>query len=297
MSADNSKAGTWGQLMVAPGTDARQQRALPADIEAHIRALTAPDTEPLPLDTQRWIRAIVREYAAGEQRLDEVMGLAPSPSRRDWRTIDKLETRNAWLIRAFELLGDAGRAYSRCVELSKHIHIFEEAFWPGWEECTLPPEDTTPFRRALFFAFKFGNGTVPHDWRQLKKIVQNPAAASGTYPILWHVHADAYDQRRSAITINSLNPIRKSYMTYQRKLSPPHWGILERLSLLALHAWQNSDELQARHNHDLSDYHERILRQAMDCDEDKGELPALITDVLSQVQIENILKQAGVKSL
>jgi len=71
--------------------------------------------------------------------------------------------------------------------------------------------------------------------------------------------------------------------------------ILEKLAVLTLHAWGSSEELQARHDHDLRDYHGRILRQAMDCDDEKGELPPLITDVLSQEQIENALKSAGMK--
>ncbi|MBN9132013.1 MAG: hypothetical protein J0H48_01420 [Nitrosospira multiformis] len=68
--------------------------------------------------------------------------------------------------------------------------------------------------------------------------------------------------------------------------------ILGKLAVLTLHAWKESEELRARHCDDLTDYHERILRQAMDCDDEKGELPPLITDVLSQEQIENALRSA-----
>ncbi|SFN69337.1 hypothetical protein SAMN05216386_1651 [Nitrosospira briensis] len=287
MSADNSRAGTWGQLMVAPGTEAGQRRALPPDTEAHIRAITAPDSKEIPPETQQWLKAKLQEYVNGQRRLDEVMNLAPSPSQRDWRTIDRLDTRNAWLVRAFDLI-DGTSEYKRCCALSEHIHTFEEVFWPGLRGAALPPEDSTPLRRALFFAFKFApSGEVPHGWVRLKEIVQNPPPASGTYPILWHIHADAYDQPRSTTTINPPIHIGKSHM-----------NILQKLSLLTLHAWQNSPEVQARHYDDLSDYHARILRQAMDCDDEKGELPPLITDVLSKEQIEEILKPyEGVNSL
>lgn len=50
--------------MVAPGTAAGQQRALPSNVEAHNKALTAPDAEALPLDTQHWVKAKFREYVA-----------------------------------------------------------------------------------------------------------------------------------------------------------------------------------------------------------------------------------------
>jgi hypothetical protein len=279
MSADNSKANTWGQLMVAPETEARQQRALPADIESHIRALTAPDSEEIPRDTLQWVRTKFREYANGQRGLDEVMNLTPSPSQRDWRTVDRLDTRNAWLVRAFDLLDGTTTVYKRCCALSDHIHTFQEGFWPRLKESTLPPEDSTPLRHALFFVFKFAAGEVPHDWRRLREIVQNPPAASGTYPILWHIHADAYDQPRSITSINPSIHKGKSCM-----------NILQKLSFLTLHAWDSSAALRARHQDDLTDYHERILRQSMDCDDEKGELPPLLTDVLSQEQIKEILK-------
>jgi hypothetical protein len=214
------------------------------------------------------------------RRLDEVMGLAPSAAQRDWRTIDRFEARNAWLVRAFELI-DGTSTYGRCVELGKHIDTFQEVFWPDWEDRALPPEDTTPLRCALFFAFKFGEGTVPRDWRQLKKIVQKHAAASCTSSILLHVHADTYDQPRSTTTINPSTHIGKSYM-----------NILNVLAALVILAWKSSAELRARHHDDLIDYHDRVLRQAMDCDDEKGEWPPLITDVLSQEQIDDVLKSA-----
>ena len=279
MSTDNSKASTWGQLMVAPGTEARQQRALPPDIEIHIRALTAPNSEEIPRNTLQWVRTKFREYASGQRGLDEVMNLTPSPSQRDWRTVDRLDTRNAWLALAFDLLDGTSSVYKRCRELSDHIYKFQEGFWPRLEACTFPPDDTTPLRRALFFAFKFAAGDIPHDWRRLREIVQNPPTASGTYPILWHIHADAYDQPRSITSINPSIHKGKSCM-----------NILQKLSFLTLHAWDSSAELRARHQGDLNDYYERILRQGIDCDDEKGELPPLITDVLSQEKIEEILK-------
>ncbi|WP_041352299.1 hypothetical protein [Nitrosospira multiformis] len=235
----------------------------------------------VPAETLLWVRAKFREYVNGKRTLDEVMNLAPSAAQRNWRTVDRFEARNTWLVRAFELI-DEPTDHKRRLELSKQIDIFQEVFWPQLEERTLPPEDMTPFRRALFFAFKFGGGMVPRDWRQLRKIVQEHAAASCTSSILLHLHADTYDQPRSTTAINPSTHIGKSYM-----------DILGKLAVLTLHAWGSSEELQARHDHDLSDYHGRILRQAMDCDDEKGELPPLITDVLSQEQIENALRSAG----
>ena len=52
------------------------------------------------------------------------------------------------------------------------------------------------------------------------------------------------------------------------------------LAVLTLKAWNSSPALQERHQGDLTDYHQRVLRQAMDCDEDK--IPALIADVLNE---------------
>jgi len=176
MSASHIPANHWGQLAAGGETPPGRQCGLPPDIEAHIRALTAPDSEPVPAETLLWVRAKFRESANGKRALDEVMKLAPSAAQRDWRTIDRFEARNAWLVRVFDLI-DGTSTYGRCVELGKHIDTFQEVFWPDLEECSLPPEDMTPFRRALFFAFKFGGGIVPRDWRQLKKIVQKPAAA------------------------------------------------------------------------------------------------------------------------
>lgn len=288
MSTENSKADTWGQLMVTPGTQAGHQRALPPDIEAHIRAVTAPDAEPLPLDTQHWLKAKFREYVAAsrQQRLDEVMGLAPVSARRDWRTIDRLEARDAWLVRAFEMLDSAVSEYKRCLELSHHIYVFEETIWPKLEGCVRPPEEMTPLRKALFFAFKLGEGEVPHGWVRLKEIVQNPLIGSGTSSILWHIHAAAYDQSRSTNTINPSNYLGQSRM-----------NILAILAILSLHAWDRSAELRARHGEDPIDYYERTLRQAMECAVDEGEYPALITDVLSPEQIADMLQRTGVKSL
>lgn len=285
MSAENFKSSSWGQLMVSTETETGQRRALPPDIEAHIRAITAPDTEALPLDTERWFRAIVREYATCGRRLDEVMGLAPVSAKRDWRTVDSQEARNAWLMRAFHLLGSVGSEYSRCRELSHHIYSFEEGFWPGLENCNMPPEDMTPFRQALFFAFKFGEGEVPHGWKSLMNIVQRPPIAPESCSILWHIHAAAYDQSRSTNTINPSIHLGKSRM-----------NILGKLAVLTLHAWDASAELRVRHGENPIDYYEQTLRQAMDCDVDEGELPVLITDVLSREQIANALQSAGVKS-
>ena len=283
MSAENSRGNAWEQLMVAPSSEAGQQRALPPDIQGHIRAITAPDTEPLPPDTQYWVKAKFREYVAAgrQQRLDEVMGLAPVSAKRDWRTIDRLEARDAWLVRAFEMLDSAISEYKRCRELSHQIYTFEEAIWPALKDCTRPPEEMTPLRQALFFAFKLGEGEVPHGWVRLKEIVQNPPIGSGTSSILWHMHADAYDQSRS-ITIDPQTTIGKSNMTE---------GIL---AILTLYAWDSSAELRARYV-DIMDYHQRIIRQAMDCDLDEGEIPALITDVLSPEQIADMFKRTGVK--
>ncbi|MBN9132014.1 MAG: hypothetical protein J0H48_01425 [Nitrosospira multiformis] len=191
MSASHIPANHWGQL--AAGGEPERQDGLPPDIATHIKALAAPDSEPVPAETLLWVRAKIREYVNGMRALDEVMNLAPSAAQRDWRTVDRFEARNAWLVRAFELI-DGTKEYSRCVELGKHIDTFQEVFWPDWEDRALPPEDTTPLRCALFFAFKFGNGVVPHGWVQLKKIVQEHATASCTSSILLHVHADTYDQ-------------------------------------------------------------------------------------------------------
>jgi len=192
MSASHITANQWGQLAAGGETPAGRQCGLPPDIEAHIRALTAPDSESVPAETLLWVRAKFREYVNGKRALDEVMNLAPSAAQRNWRTVDRFEARNTWIVRAFELI-DGKKEYSRCVELGKHIDIFQEVFWPDWEDRALPPGDTTPLRCALFFAFKFGNGVVPRDWRQLKKIVQKHTAASCTSSILLHVHADTYD--------------------------------------------------------------------------------------------------------
>ena len=52
------------------------------------------------------------------------------------------------------------------------------------------------------------------------------------------------------------------------------------LAVLTLNAWHSSPGLRERHQGDLTDYHQRVLRQAMDCDED--EVPALIADVLNE---------------
>ncbi|ODT74785.1 MAG: hypothetical protein ABS69_11605 [Nitrosomonadales bacterium SCN 54-20] len=271
----------WGQLAAGGKTTPERQAGLPPDIAAHITALTAPDSEPVPAKTLLWVRASMREYVSGMRRLDEVMNLAPSAAQRNWRTIDRFEARNTWIVRAFELI-DGTSDYKRCGELSEYIVNFHDGFWPSWKDLALPPEDTTPLRCVLFFAFKFGNGFVPRDWRQLMKIVQKHATASCTSSILLHVHADKYDQPRSTITINPSTHTGKSYM-----------DILGKLAVLVLHAWSASDELRARHCDDLTDYHERVLRQAMDCDDEKGELPPLITDVLSQEQIENALRSSG----
>lgn len=180
--------------MAVPETKPGQQGVLPPDIEAHIKALTAPDSETVPAETLSWVRAKFREYVAGREALDEVMNLKPSAAQRDWRTIDRLDTRNAWLVRAFGLI-DGPSEYQRYLKLSHHIVLFQEAFWPGLRDAAHPPEDSTSLRRALFFAFKFADrGEVPHGWVRLKEIVQNPPTASSTYPILWHIHADTYDQ-------------------------------------------------------------------------------------------------------
>jgi hypothetical protein len=74
-------------------------------------------------------------------------------------------------------------------------------------------------------------------------------------------------------------------------------NILQKLAVLSLHAWENSPELRQRHGNDLTDYHQRILRQAMDCDVDEGEYPALITDVLSPEQVADALQLAGGQSI
>jgi hypothetical protein len=129
----------------------------------------------------------------GTQTLDKVMNLAPSASQRNWRTVDKSKARNAWLVRAFELI-DGISEYKRCLELSHHIFLFQEAFWPELENCNLPPEETTDLRQALFFAFKYGEGDVPVSWKTLMKIVREAPVAPGTCPILPHVQADTYDQ-------------------------------------------------------------------------------------------------------
>ncbi|PTR15057.1 hypothetical protein C8R31_10483 [Nitrosospira sp. Nsp2] len=281
MSTQNFQSNPWGQLMVSPSTEATTQRALPPEVEGHIKALTSRDEDALPANTLQWLRASFREYVKGLKRLDEVMGLAPSASQRNWRTIDRLDLRNAWLVRAFELL-DGPSAYNRCRQLSDQIHSFQEAFWPGLEDREAPPQELTPFRQALFFAFKASPGEVPQSWRRLKEIVQNPPPAAGTSSILWHVQADTYDESRST-KIDPQTTIGKSNMT------------LGHLAVLALHAWKGSPVLQERHQGDATDYWQRVLRQAMDCDED--EVPGLITEVLSVEQINSALKSAGVKSL
>ena len=66
------------------------------------------------------------------------------------------------------------------------------------------------------------------------------------------------------------------------------------LAILTLSAWDSSAELRARYV-DIADYHQRIIRQAMDCDLDEGEIPALITDVLSPEKIADTFKRTGVK--
>ena len=58
------------------------------------------------------------------------MGLAPTASQRDWRTIDSLEAAQRLVVSAFELLDGPGSLYSRCRELSEQIHSFQETFWP-----------------------------------------------------------------------------------------------------------------------------------------------------------------------
>jgi hypothetical protein len=281
LSADILRSNPWGQLMVSAATEVAQQRALPPNVEGHIKALTSRDEDELSASTLLWVRASFREYVRGSRRLDEVMGLAPSASQRDWRTIDRLGARNAWLVRAYELI-DGPSPYNRCIQLSEHIYKFQEAFWPKRENCPLPEPDATELRQALFFAFKFGDGEVPHSWKTLMGIVQNAPTAPVTCSILWHLYAETYDESRST-KIDSQTTIGKSNMT------------LGHLAVLTLRAWNSSPALQERHHGDATDYWQRVLRQTMDCDED--ELPALITDVLSQEQIDIALKSAGVKSL
>ena len=64
------------------------------------------------------------------------MGLAPA-AQRNWRTIDRLDLRNAWLIRAFELL-DGPSVYNRCRQLSEQIHIFKKPSGRGWKTAKSP---------------------------------------------------------------------------------------------------------------------------------------------------------------
>jgi hypothetical protein len=192
MNGGDSSLGSWGQLLPVAEAKPGQQGALPPDIEAHIRALTAPDSEAVPAETLSWVRAKFREYVAGREALDEVMNLKPSAAQRDWRTVARDKARNAWLVRAFELI-DGPSEYQRCRKLSEHIFLFQEAFWPGLEHCDFPQEDTTGLRLALFFAFKCGEGDVPVSWKTLMKIVREAPVAPATCPILPHVHADTYD--------------------------------------------------------------------------------------------------------
>lgn len=74
-------------------------------------------------------------------------------------------------------------------------------------------------------------------------------------------------------------------------------NILGILAILTLQAWDSSAELRERHHDDLTDYHQRILRQAMECDVDEGEYPALITDVLNPQQVAHALQLAGGQSI
>ncbi len=303
MSTANFNQSTWDQLTAASDEKKNQQHPLPPDVHQHIKVLITSQTGTIPLDTWRWLQECFRAYVQGDKhtRLDEVMGLVPAPSQRDWRTIDRLSSRNAWLVRAVELLHGVSEYKQRhFLELSDQVAIFEEAFWPDWKDCLLPPEDATPFRHALFFAFRLGDGDVPRGWRQLRDIVQNPPAASGTYSILWHLHVDAYDQSRSETSDPTIH-MEESHMTqtvyrgYGALLPPLHIDILGKLTVLTIAAWKHSPELEARYG-DIGEYHGRILRQQMDVemhdtDPDFDELPPLITDVLSQEQIQDILKR------
>jgi hypothetical protein len=113
-------------------------------------------------------------------------------------------------------------------------------------------------------------------------LVRRPG--SGASSILWHIHADAYDQSRS-IRIDPQTTIGK--ITYDiRNLSRPD----------AQSLGQFAGASRAPPG-DLTDYHQRILRQAMDCDLDEGEIPALISDGLSPEQIADAFTLAGVNSL
>jgi hypothetical protein len=123
------------------------------------RLPAAADFESFVLGFRRWL--------AGDETLDEALGLAGGAGRRTARTAWRISQRNALLRRAHSLL-DAPSPWKGSVALAHEVAVFESRVWPRWRELDAPPLSASELRSVLFSARRLGK--VPGSARGLHGI-------------------------------------------------------------------------------------------------------------------------------
>ena len=81
----------------------------------------------------------------------------------------KIASRDLWLIRASNLLGDGNGSWAAALhgELTAFV---SRGPWQSWRHLIAPPGGTSELRKALFFAMKFGGESVIEE-RQIYRVL------------------------------------------------------------------------------------------------------------------------------
>lgn len=130
---------------------------MPADAFSLARRATAllQAAQPLPADLRTWLAAGLQAYVDGRDLL-AALGLRAAPSRRDPRTRDRHEQRNAALADLMALAEGSAHKRAECVI----------AWWEAYRDGYPVPEPARPPLASLAEL----RVTVPTDARHLCRV-------------------------------------------------------------------------------------------------------------------------------